>query len=150
MEVVLIVPIGGGLIYFAGFVLFALFSYSKEFCIEWMQFFIDNTVTIAVIVGVVALLCAIIAGSDKFKYGPATFLLVGHYLLSIVYGVYGVLYNARENFFFLIMCIIIYLAVVVIHTVIMGGLLIFCQEHHVIWPIYPVCIGLSVFLYFFY
>ncbi len=150
MEAIIIIPLGGGLLYFAGFVLFALFSYSKEFCIEWIQFFKDNAVTIAVIVGVIALLCAIIAGADKLKYGPVTFLLVGHYLLSIVYGVYGVLINARENFFFLIMCVIIYLAVVIIHTFIIGYLLVFCMEHHVVWPIYPICIGLSVFLYFFY
>ena len=150
MEVVIIFPIGGGLLCFLGFLLVALFSFSKEFCIEWIQFFKDNTVTIAVIVGVIALICAIIAGSDKLKYGPVAFLVSGHYMLSLFYGACGVLIEARENFFFLIMGVIIYFAVLIIHTFILAYLLGFCMEHHIVWPIYPVCIALSVFLYFFY
>ena len=150
MEAIIIVPLGGGFLYFLGFVLVALFSFSKEFCIEWIQFFKENTVTIAIIVGIIALICAVIAGAGKLRYGPVAFLVVGHYLLSIAYGACGVLINARENFFFLIMGVVIYLVVVVVHTFMLCGLVGFCAEHHIVWPIYPVCIGLSVFLYFFY
>lgn len=152
MEAVLIVPLGGSCVFALVFCFYVVMLATDDFCVGAMTYLVENTVEITIVLGIISLVVAIIAlaVSKKAKWGFASFVLVMHFLCCSAYGIYGTIKASDNSFLLLLWGGVIYLAITLVHAIISGYLALFCAETDKPGFIYPVAIGLSTFLYFFY
>lgn len=144
--------LGGGCLFFVIFLLFMLSNMASSFCENTMAYLIDNTLGILLITGIISLLIALFTAyiNKKIKWIPATWIGIVHFLWCTAYGVYGVIKVCDNSFFLLLISGVFYLAITVLHAIITCALLVMCTEKDITWPIYPICIIITFFLYYFY